>query len=251
MSYLNTFKRKELKFALSEEKFRSLWERLEGMVLADKYAKETVSNIYFDNDYDELIRTSMSKPVYKEKLRLRCYGVPDDSTTAFAEIKKKYKGIVYKRRECMSYAEAYNWLVNGAAPLQQTQVTGEIDYIIKKYGLYPKIAIFYDRTAYYAKDDEEFRITFDSNIRSRTTQLDLRMGTFGELLEDQPYCVMEIKAVGAVPVWLTDILSERQIYLGSFSKYGSIYNQSIRSKTDGAAQKNKDSEDNSKCFQVS
>ncbi|MCH5324677.1 MAG: polyphosphate polymerase domain-containing protein [Eubacterium sp.] len=252
MSHQNTFKRKELKFVLDEEKYARLMERLDGLMLEDEYGNEIVSNIYFDNDSDEMIRTSLSKPIYKEKLRLRCYGVPNDDTIAFAEIKKKYKGIVYKRRERMTYAEAFDWLVKGNPPAHPTQITDEIDFIIKKYGLRPKIIICYDRLAYYAKDDEEFRITFDSNIRSRTDELDLRLGCYGETLENQPYRIMELKTAEAIPLWMTEILSDLQIYIGSFSKYGSIYEQSIRCGINGTASENTRGNERKKtCFQVS
>lgn len=248
MSHLNTFKRKELKFVLDKEKYEQLLARLEPLMTKEEYGDETICNIYFDNESDELIRNSLLKPLYKEKLRLRCYGVPDDQSIAYAEIKKKYKGIVYKRREHMPYAEAYEWLVHGAKPQHPSQVTDEIDFMIKRYGLKPKMVICYDRCSYYAKADSEFRLTFDSNIRSRTTALDLRAGCFGQSLLNQPYRIMELKTAGAVPMWMTVLMSELGIYIGSFSKYGNIYSTGIGITRPIIENNERESK---KCFQVS
>ncbi len=248
MSHRNTVKRRELKFVLSKDGYDRIISRLDGRIVSDEYPNETIGSIYFDNGSDELIRNSLAKPVYKEKLRLRCYGVPSDDAPAFAEIKKKYRGTVYKRREQLPYAQAYDWLVGGKPPAVRTQITDEIDFIIKKYGLYPRIIICYDRQSFYAEDDEELRITFDGNIRSRRTALDLRAGTFGEMLNGQPYRIMEIKTADSVPMWLTEILSEEKIYIGSFSKYGSIYRQeNLKVNT---KEKNNVNGENEECFQA-
>ena len=100
----------------------------------------------------------------------------------------------------------------------------EIDWTIAHYGgLKPKIFIAYDRTAFYSKTDENLRITFDKNVRFRTEQLDLAAGSFGERILSPQLCIMEIKALFAMPLWLTEALASLKIYPGSFSKYGTAY----------------------------
>lgn len=223
MAYSNTFKRREVKYVLTQAQYQAVREALAPYMTEDKYGKHTICNIYCDSDNNDLIRASLEKPVYKEKLRLRTYGTPKSGSRAFLEIKKKYKGTVYKRRMELTYDEAWNYLAHGMLPEEHSQQLDEIDYMIKRLELKPKIVICYDRRAFYGNDDREFRVTFDSGIRSRTDRLDLRNGDSGERLESVPDYIMEIKLSGAMPLWITRILSELGIYQGSFSKYGSIY----------------------------
>lgn len=223
MAYKNTFRRCEMKFPLTAEQYAAVRGAAAGMLTEDSYGLQSICNIYFDNENDELIRTSLDKPVYKEKLRLRTYGVPRGDSAAFVEIKKKFMGVVYKRREELAYAQAYSFLVNGGEPPLHTQQLDEIAYMRDSRRLAPRIVICYDRRAFYGAQDREFRVSFDSRIRYRRTALDLRAGDGGALLEGQPFCVMEIKAAGAMPLWAAHMLSGLGIYQRPFSKYGSIY----------------------------
>ncbi len=223
MAYDNTFKRAEVKYLLDMKKYSALMKAVSGHMTKDRYGIHTICNIYFDSDDSILVRNSLEKPVYKEKLRLRTYGTANDESNAFLEIKKKYDGIVYKRRVEMKYAEAAEYINRGSLPKRVPQELNEIDYMVKRYGLKPKIVICYDRLAMYGNEDKEFRLTFDGNIRSRTDNLDLRSGDYGEQLEGQPFKIMEIKMAGAMPMWMTNILTDLKVYPGSFSKYGSIY----------------------------
>ncbi len=223
MAYDNTFKRAEVKYLLDVKKYSALIKAVSGYMTKDSYGVHTICNIYFDSDDSVLVRSSLEKPVYKEKLRLRTYGAASDESAAFLEIKKKYNGIVYKRRVEMKYKEAIKYIDGGSVPIEAPQELNEIDYMIRHYGLKPKIVICYDRLAMYGNDDKEFRLTFDGNIRSRTDELDLRLGDYGEPLDGQPFKVMEIKTAGAMPLWMTNILTDLRVYPSSFSKYGSIY----------------------------
>lgn len=231
MAYQNTFRRKEVKYLLTRGQYLAVREALAPYMTEDKYGKHTICNIYFDNDNFDIIRTSLEKPVYKEKLRLRTYGTPKSGDAAFVEIKKKFKGTVYKRRAELRYDEAWNYLAHGVPPHERSQQLDEIDYMITHGGLKPKTVICYDRRALYANADSEFRVTFDSGVRSRTDRLDLRNGDSGERLECAPDYIMEIKVSGAMPLWITDILSGLGIYQGSFSKYGSIYLKQFSQKS--------------------
>lgn len=229
MVYANTFKRREMKFLLNEEQFKIVSEGIKPFMTADSYGVSTILNIYLDNDNNDIIRTSLGKPSYREKLRLRSYGKVSDGSTAFLEIKKKFKGVVYKRRLELPYKELFDY-INGEKleiPAEKRQIFEETDYFIRRLGLKPAIVICYDRQAFFGNDDKEFRLTFDGNIRSRRTELDLRKGDFGEPLSNQPFRVMEVKSAGAVPLWLVKILSANKIYISGFSKYGNIYMNEI------------------------
>lgn len=222
--YQDVFKRVEKKYLLSEYQYKELRKKLEEYVRVDKYGKTTITNIYFDTPDMLLIRRSLEKPVYKEKLRLRTYGVPGAETPAFIELKKKYKGVVYKRRIDMPYEDAVKYLYKGVHPEKTTQITKEIDYFLKFYrGIAPAMYISYDRIATYGIEDPNLRITFDGNITWRTQELELSKGVWGSKLLNEGERLMEIKIGGAMPLWLVKILDELEIYPTSFSKYGNAY----------------------------
>ena len=231
MAYANTFKRREMKFLLTEEQYSAVVEAISGFMTEDKYGLHTIQNIYLDNRSNDLIRRSLGKPIYKEKVRLRSYGQrAEDGGKAFLEIKKKYRGITYKRRYSATYRELHDYVSEGKPPETRGQVFEELDFLIKRLRLVPKIVICYDRRAFYGNGDREFRVTFDGNIRYRRSELDLRSGDSGEYLAGQPYRIMEVKSVGAIPMELVRVLSAMKIYHGSFSKYGSIFTNEIRAK---------------------
>lgn len=218
------FQRVELKYLLDRAQFEALWEILQPYMRPDEYGRSTICNIYFDTPDRRLVRTSLEKPVYKEKLRLRTYGVPKPDSTAFVELKKKYKGVVYKRRITLPYAEAFEWLCCGWTPKNDSQIQREITWFLQFYGsLEPAAALCYDRVALYSREDSGLRITFDEAIRWREYDMDLQLGDGGERLLGADQCLMEIKTAGGMPTWLTDALCDLQIYPTSYSKYGSAY----------------------------
>ncbi len=220
------FKRYEKKYLLNEAQYESLTAVINEHMKVDKYGKHTICNIYFDTPDFYLIRRSIDKPVYKEKLRLRSYGIPTKDSKVFVELKKKYKGIVYKRRITMPLKDAYRYLTQGITT-DTSQIKKEIDYFMSYYHPIPKMYIAYDRIAYYCESDPNFRITFDSDIRYRDDDLYLENGDHGDYLLEKGYHLMELKIAGAIPLWLTHAMTELQIYPTSFSKYGNIYKKQL------------------------
>ena len=222
--FKDVFQRIEVKYMLDDMQYTELRKRLEGMAEVDSYGKTSILNIYFDTPDYKLIERSLEKPVYKEKLRLRTYGVADDDTNAFIEIKKKYKGVVYKRRISMPYAKAIDYLVGGKRPEERSQISDEIDYFLKYYkGIRPAMAISYDRIAMAGTKDPDLRITFDTNIRWRTDKLSLKEGNVGKDILLPGQHLMELKIAGAMSIELAKILDELNIRKTSFSKYGKGY----------------------------
>lgn len=226
------FKRTEKKYPITLKQKQELMKAIGERLLPDKYGESTVCNIYFDTGDYRLIRASIEKPtVYKEKLRLRCYGKAEDESNCFVELKKKYKGIVYKRRVNMKYRDAINWLCHGIPPENETQIVKEINAFMGFYGsLKPAAAIFYDRSAFFCKDDPALRITFDSNIRYRKEDTDLRKGDGGKNILGKDEFIMEIKTPAAMPLWLTAELDRLKIYPSSYSKYGTAYKLDFQHK---------------------
>lgn len=228
---IEVFNRVELKYIISQQDFESLLPLLKENMNSDIYNPDgktyPISNIYFDTDSNELIIKSLEKPVYKEKLRLRSYGqVHDKNETVFLEIKKKFDGVVYKRRTSFSLAEAEAFLENGSIPQNEKinhQVLSEIQDLMKRYSLKPKAFISYKRLAFFGKNDSDFRLTLDKDIVTRREDLFLDSPIYGDLLLKENEWLMEAKAFKTFPLWFAHFLSERKIHQTSFSKYGNEY----------------------------
>ena len=232
-SYQDSFARVECKFLLSPEQYEGLMPKILEMAAVDEYGRTKILNTYYDTPDYRLIRTSLEKPVYKEKLRLRSYGVPEGDTRVFMEIKKKYDGIVYKRRVSLSCAEAEKCMREGR-PLPRTdhpQIDREIAYFREYYeGLRPAMAVSYDRVALAGTKDPHLRITLDENICWRTWNLRLSGGGEGKPLLSEGQRLMELKFERAVPLELARRMSELGIRKTNFSKYGMGYKQYITGK---------------------
>jgi len=235
---IEVFNRYENKYLVRAEIYEDVQRVLSKYMELDEYNKKhpyyTICNIYYDTMNNELIRKSISKPKYKEKLRLRGYGIPSLEDKVYLEIKKKVNGLVNKRRTRLVLKEAYNYLFTSIMPeykeYMNKQVLNEIDYFLKLYNLVPRIYIAYDRRAFFGIDNRDLRITFDTNIRTRRTDLRLELGDHGEKLLDDNVYLMEIKAEKTIPVWVSKMLSEFKIYRTSFSKYGTEYKKTIVQK---------------------
>lgn len=222
-----SFKRYEKKYMLTSFQRDRLLEIINDKIVKDKYGEYTICNIYYDTDDFAIIRRSIEKPVYKEKLRVRSYGVPNDESNVFIEIKKKFDGIVYKRRITASASCVEPILSGGVLAYPGGQIAREIEYFNSFYDLSPKVFIAYDRTAYAGKDDGAVRITFDKNIRFRTYDLDLRKGDKGRKILDSDLYLTEIKLPGVCPMWLSSALTQVGAKGVSFSKYGECYKKYI------------------------
>lgn len=224
MNNIMTFKRREIKYLLDDDVYNSLKERLQARLVEDEHGRSTICNIYYDTPDFRIIRKSLEKPVYKEKLRLRSYGTAGAEDKVFVELKKKYNGIVYKRRETLTLAQSDEYLVGHTKAPCDTQIFREIDWFRDYYeNLKPAMYISYEREAYYSLENPDLRITFDRNIMYRSYNLSLAAGVEGESILEPGQHLMELKAGGAIPVWLTKILDELGIYPASFSKYGRAY----------------------------
>ena len=226
MAVSYSFQRYEMKYFLNEEKQAALLKKMEPYMIPDVYGKYGICSIYYDTKDWRLIRASLEKPVYKEKLRVRSYGVPDGDGKVFVELKKKYDGVVYKRRVTMGAGEAAPFLA-GDIPNAHGQIGREILWFQRFYQARPRVFIAYDRLAFAGIDDPELRITFDTNLRWRDTGLDLRLGDDGAPITEPGMILMEIKIPSVCPLWLSQLLSQAGVFPTSFSKYGYCYQHHI------------------------
>lgn len=235
---INTFARKEIKFLLNMRQYEGLMSVIHEYMNPDKYCvggrEYGIYNIYYDTPDDFLIRESLSKPYYKEKIRLRSYyspTAPDD--TVFLEIKKKIGGIVTKRRVSMTLAESEAYFYERSKPeitkYITEQVFRELDVFLDHYPVTPKQYISYQREAFFGKDNSDFRLTFDRKITERRYDLGLDYESYGNFIIGEDQRLMEVKVSDAIPDWLVRKLSELQIFKTSFSKYGRAYENFVKS----------------------
>ena len=224
MAFQTVFKRYELKYMLMLEQKEQMLEAMLPYMELDKYGRVTIRNVYMDTDDYRLIRRSIEKPAYKEKLRIRSYRQVSDDGEVFVELKKKYDKVVYKRRLSLCKCDAMAWLCREAPCPVNTQISREIDYFCNFYGrLTPKVFLSYEREAYYEKNGGDFRVTFDYNVLCRMTDISLCSDIYGEPILPEGKLLMELKCSGGIPLWMAEVLSREKIYKTSFSKYGTAY----------------------------
>ena len=228
MAFQTVFKRYELKYLITLEQKEIILKAIEPYMQLDKYGRTTIRNIYFDTDNYRLIRRSIEKPAYKEKLRIRSYAQATHDSTVFVELKKKYEKVVYKRRISLTENEAMRWVGRIAPCPMHTQISQEIDYFIDFYtGLRPSVFLSYEREAYFERNGGDFRVTFDDNILCRQEDILLTSSVYGERILNEGLVMMELKCSGGMPLWMAEVLSRERIYKASFSKYGTAYSTLI------------------------
>ena len=255
---IEVFARKEMKYIIDAERYKHITNFMLTYMNFDEHNQGgqhyTIANIYYDTDDNNIIRTSVAKPKYKEKLRLRAYGVPEMDTKVYLEIKKKYRGIVYKRRVTLTLDEAYKFIETAEVPqlkrakYVKTQVYKELQQSLLFYKPIPAIYLAYDRIAFFGKPESEggpgrdLRISFDFNTRTRREDVRLETGDHGELLMKDGWYIMEVKAGSLLPRWLLDYFAEHDMKRGSFSKYGNEYKRFVRRQIAEKYANNKEAE---------
>lgn len=226
------FRRREQKYLLDADQRRAIELAMARYMERDPYEDTAVCNVYYDTPDYRLIRHSLERPVYKEKLRLRSYGPVKPGQKVFLEMKKKYKGIVYKRRISMPEKEAVSYMADPLAQLEgYGQIGREIDYFKNYYrNLQPSLYLSYDRLAWHNSAGGDLRVTLDYNVCYRTCDMRLTAPSGGERLIEPEQSLLEIKTGMAMPLWLTEVLSTHRIRKISFSKYGTAYLRLLKHK---------------------
>ena len=219
---ISVMKRYELKYLLSKEQLAYFMASISRYMKIDKYGLTSIASIYFDTPDFRLINKSLEKPQFKEKLRLRGYGIVEPGKPTFLEVKRKCEGIVYKRRIALSEDEAFALIVSKEGK-EKDQISRELEAFMETYKhLEAKYMIIYDRLAYY-QDNSDLRITIDMNPRYRTYDLNLHTSMDGISLIEEGGAILEVKVQNSVPTWLSEILTKDKIYQTSFSKVGKAH----------------------------
>ncbi len=233
MKITTVFQRVEKKYRMTLAQRDALLSEIRDQLEPDAYGKSTVCSLYLDTPDRRIIRDSIDakgfdKPAYKEKLRLRSYGTPNAETKVFLEIKKKYKGVVYKRRVALPLSKAIVYLNGGEKPME-SQIMNEIHWAMGFYGHpRPSMLLSCEREAYTVIGMPNLRLTFDTGVRYRETELELSAGSHGTRLLPDDTVLMEVKTDGAMPLWLAHALDRHRLYPASFSKYGTAYLNTLK-----------------------
>ena len=227
-----TFKRYEKKYLITKEKLDEIMPVLLEYMELDPFCiggnEYRIYSIYYDTVNHDIIRQNSSKPYYKEKMRIRSYyDRSDPEDTVFMEIKKKSNGVGNKRRIKIKLKEIEPFVSEGILPETKdylsAQVAKELQYFLKKNKVRPALYVQYDRLALFGKEDKDFRMTFDRNLRTRRKNFVLGESDEDELLLPDNTYIMEIKILGSMPIWLAKLLSENELFSRGFSKYGQVY----------------------------
>ena len=222
------FRRVEKKYILTKKQYMDIKKAINDYMIEDEYGKSKICNVYFDSNLYELISHSITKPYFKDKVRLRSYNTPTEDSTVFLEIKRKCDGVVSKRRIQMKLIDMEEYIQHKKNTENiNKQISKELDYYFEKYNLKPAMYLSYEREAYYQKNDRDFRITFDNKVIAREYDLDICSKSEGTQIIDSNKYIMEVKTLGAMPLWFVAILNEFKIMPCGFSKYGEAYTQLI------------------------
>ncbi|MDO4975837.1 MAG: polyphosphate polymerase domain-containing protein [Eubacteriales bacterium] len=253
MADITVFQRHEKKFLMDVETMERILPEIKKHMDPDKYCQNgrtyAISNLYFDTENNDVIRESLQKPFYKEKLRMRCYGVPkNDQSQVFLEIKKKVNKVVTKRRVKLTYGEAKLFLYYGIFPetddYMTNQVLKEIQYYLTHKNVYASTRISYDRHAFFDREDSSFRLTFDENLfylkgecpdnikdfikgLAKPGGVNYQDSRKGKRIIPEHLRLMEVKVSNAYPMWFARLLSDDGIFATSFSKYGVSYKHEL------------------------
>lgn len=228
------FERIEKKFWMTKTQFDKLSGRLIENMKRDEFGLSTICNIYYDTPDFALIRNSIERPLFKEKIRVRSYGIPNESSPVFVEVKKKLNGIGYKRRITVPFCDAKK-LMNGIPVYSsQPQIEKEILDFINRYHPEPQVFLTYKRIALSGKDDPDFRVTIDSDLKYKFYNEHIPLDDNGDyIMDDKSMILMEIKSSCAIPEWLLSEMSKLKIYQAPFSKIGTCYLKHIAPNTNG------------------
>lgn len=234
MGVQGVFKRYEVKYLLTTSQYLDLKAYMSRYMAQDEYGRHTIHNLYFDTPDYLLIRRSLEKPTYKEKLRVRGYGQVGAKDNVFVEMKKKYHGVVYKRRLHIPQDQALDFLTQNKPLETQSQIGRELAYFLKHYGnLKPALGIHYDREAFYGVEDGNFRMTFDHEIAMEEQPTSLVEPKGAKKILPPGFVLLEVKTELGLPQWLVSFFSAQQIYKTSFSKYGTAYQKFLLPKETG------------------
>jgi len=239
------FRRREKKYLITGEQGAALQRLVSWYTAIDQQGEYLIQDLYYDTDNWDIISKSIEKPSFKEKLRLRFYGEYNSESQGFLEMKRKYEGIVYKRRIALPLSELKKRGVRETVSAVDSQISREISYFLLTNRVSEKIHIAYKRTAYTGIENKGLRITFDRDIVFHLCPMN--NNNFSEFnpendrqiqIIEQNQMLMEIKTADAIPLWLTRVLSENNIFPVTFSKFGVCYVRHIAKRQGQEGRKN-------------
>jgi hypothetical protein len=246
---IKALNRHELKYEVTRDQYQSLSEALANYMQPDTYGDENgrylVTSLYYDTTDYKAYWDKIQGHRYRRKLRVRVYGdqtvTPD--TPCFVEIKQRTDRTIQKKRVVLPYSSAIDLCETGTGvahvPESGGAVVDEVKYLRSALQLQPACIVSYDRLAFNGTElGPGLRVTFDTNMKCRGHELSLLPTGYAENRFFAPphWCIMEIKADGSVPLWLTKLIGEHRCTRRNISKYctalekcvGALQNQRIK-----------------------
>lgn len=200
-----------------------------------------VNSLYFDTPGYHFLKQRMWGADRRFNMRVRAYG---KEGPFFAEVKYKTPTSVKKFRASLQASEWPNFLSAGADEYRPSTLGSKAGLsrrlflrLAKSYAIEPKIFTCYRRRAFFSCIDDYARVTFDINLRYRPqdplmavepyslnpdygcTNYDIQT-VYGDEVRYNENVVLELKAsIGAVPVWMIELIRRFELKQVGFSKY--------------------------------
>lgn len=224
------FNRFELKYLLPIEHAGEFKKAIKSFLHVDSFGEEgqyALTSLYYDTPDHRFYWEKIDGIKVRRKLRIRHYETRDaitPETPVFVEIKKRIDRVIIKKRAKMPYKDAVNLCNEGIMPAKfdpkDKKTLEEVQSMFHTYPLRPTLITSYFRHALIGTHyDLGLRVTFDTNIRFRDHDLDLTSKNRGKFIIPPNIALMEIKANGAIPYWLTEMIGAHNIRLIRVSKY--------------------------------
>jgi VTC domain len=226
---VRTFNRYELKYVVKVDKLANIRRSLEGRLEPDRFAtngKYVLTSLYYDSPDLVCFWAKVDGESRRRKVRIRVYESREPlnlESPVYVEIKQRVNRTTQKRRLKATYGEALQ-LCSGVRldrdDVRDQRVADEVFDLAHRFDLRPTAITSYQREAWEGGwMDRGVRVTFDTDLRSRTSQLDLSSRTAGTTLMPPGLAIVEIKVNERVPGWLVRTVAMHDMRVETISKY--------------------------------
>tara|TARA_B100000795_G_C22790402_1_gene436658 strand:+ start:612 stop:1358 length:747 start_codon:yes stop_codon:yes gene_type:complete len=224
------FHRYEFKYVINNDMAIILQDEIENFMNYDGYIHEELGNaylvrsLYFDNVFASNFFEKIDGVRYRTKFRLRTYSKKNDnSSPLFLEQKGRHLNRVFKSR-CLINTEDLGMFISENKYSELTNIyQNEVaeDFVFQGYKkkLKPRVLVDYIRKPYTSNYDSNFRITFDSSIKSQESSSLFPKDDFRIVQSLPGYVIMEVKFHRRIPAWFHRILQTHNLSRVSISKF--------------------------------
>lgn len=230
LSAIRAFNRFELKYLVGRDQISAVRQDLADALEPDPHTADGsygVWSLYYDTPQLQFYWEKIDGIRFRRKLRIRHYGGPNElasATPVFVEIKQRINRVTQKRRIRLPYLTALDLCERNVVPEldahHEQVIAGEIASLLGTFDLQPSAITGYRRLAMVGREiDSGLRVTFDTYLRGRTTDLQLDSAVTTPSVLDPSVAIVEVKVNERVPYWLTEKIARHNMQLIRISKY--------------------------------